>query len=167
MLPRWQFLIPHCQGMTQSSNADGLLASMIWMDVMTRLDVALSSLVCWLAILHTAEGLKLDDHCSPFQRRPFYDSMICRQGMGQLSLPHMEKFVLRGHNPHTALLHRVLKHSQPTQNTNKNLSQLSGETTAQNSAVFCVQYTTRTVARSDLLHSLISLLAFLALLITI
>jgi len=23
-----------------------------------------------------AEGLKLDDHCGPFQSRPFYDSMI-------------------------------------------------------------------------------------------
>jgi len=41
-----------------------------------RLDVALGSLVCWLAILHIAEALKLDDHCGPFQPRPFYDSMI-------------------------------------------------------------------------------------------
>ena len=41
-----------------------------------RLDVALGSLVCWLATLHTAGGLKLDDHCGPFQPRPFYDSMI-------------------------------------------------------------------------------------------
>ena len=39
-----------------------------------RLDVALGSLVCWLAILHTAGGLKLNDHCGPFQCRPFYDS---------------------------------------------------------------------------------------------
>ena len=31
-----------------------------------RLDVALSSLVWWLATLHIAEGLKLDDHCGPF-----------------------------------------------------------------------------------------------------
>jgi len=38
--------------------------------------VALGSLVWWLASLHTAEGLKLDDHCGPFQPRPFYDSMI-------------------------------------------------------------------------------------------
>ena len=38
-----------------------------------RLDVALGSLVCWLATLHTAEGLKLDHHCGPFQPRPFYD----------------------------------------------------------------------------------------------
>ena len=40
-----------------------------------RLDVALGGLVCWLATLHTAGGLKLDDHCGPFQPRPFYDSM--------------------------------------------------------------------------------------------
>ena len=41
-----------------------------------RLDVALGSLVWWLATLHIAEGLKLDDHCGPFEPRPFYDSMI-------------------------------------------------------------------------------------------
>ena len=42
----------------------------------TRLDVALGSLVWWLATLHIAGGLKLDDHCGPFQPKPFYDSMI-------------------------------------------------------------------------------------------
>jgi len=41
-----------------------------------RLDVALGSLVWWLAALHIAGGLKLDDHCGPFQPRPFCDSMI-------------------------------------------------------------------------------------------
>ena len=41
-----------------------------------RLDVALGSLVWWLATLHIAGGLKLNDHCGPFQPRPFYDSMI-------------------------------------------------------------------------------------------
>jgi len=41
-----------------------------------RLDMALGSLVWWLATLHIAGELKLDDHCSPFQPRPFYDSMI-------------------------------------------------------------------------------------------
>ena len=41
-----------------------------------RLDVALGSLVWWLATLHIAGGLKLDDHCGPIQPRPFYDSMI-------------------------------------------------------------------------------------------
>ena len=36
-----------------------------------RLDVAQGSLVCWLATLHVAEGLKLDDHCGSFQSRLF------------------------------------------------------------------------------------------------
>ena len=38
-----------------------------------RLDVALGSLVWWLVTLHIAGGLKLGDHCGPFQPRPFYD----------------------------------------------------------------------------------------------
>jgi len=41
-----------------------------------RLDVALGSLVCWVATLHRAGGLKLDDERGHFQPRPFYDSMI-------------------------------------------------------------------------------------------
>ena len=41
-----------------------------------RLDVALGSLVWWLVTLHIAGGLKLRDHCGPFQSRPFCDSMI-------------------------------------------------------------------------------------------
>ena len=40
-----------------------------------RLDVALGSLVWWMATLHIAGALKLDDHCGPFQPRLFYDSM--------------------------------------------------------------------------------------------
>ena len=40
-----------------------------------RLDVALGSLVWWLATLNMAGGLKLDGHCGPFQPRPFYGSM--------------------------------------------------------------------------------------------
>ena len=36
-----------------------------------RLDVALGSLVWWLASLSVAGRLKLDDHCGPFQPRPF------------------------------------------------------------------------------------------------
>ena len=32
-----------------------------------RLDVALGSPVWWLVTLHIAGGLKLDDHCGPFQ----------------------------------------------------------------------------------------------------
>ena len=31
-----------------------------------RLDVALGSLVWWLATLHIVGGLKLNDHCGPF-----------------------------------------------------------------------------------------------------
>ena len=34
-----------------------------------------TSLVWWLVTLHIAGGLELDDHCGPFQARPFYDSM--------------------------------------------------------------------------------------------
>ena len=41
-----------------------------------RLDVALGSLVWWLMTLHITGGLKLNDHCGPFQLRPFYDAMI-------------------------------------------------------------------------------------------
>ena len=42
----------------------------------TRLNVVLDSLVWWLATLHIAGGLKLDDHCGPFQPRPFCDFML-------------------------------------------------------------------------------------------
>jgi len=42
----------------------------------SRLDVALGSLVWWLATLHIAGGVKLDDHCGSLQARPFCDSMI-------------------------------------------------------------------------------------------
>ena len=38
------------------------------------LDVALGSLVWWLATLHIAGRLKLDDRCGSFQPRPFYDT---------------------------------------------------------------------------------------------
>jgi len=41
-----------------------------------RLDVALGSLVWWLANLHIAGGLKLNDHCGPFQPKSFCDSVI-------------------------------------------------------------------------------------------
>ena len=40
-----------------------------------RLDVALGTLVWWLATLHIAGGLKLNYRCGPFQPRPFCDSM--------------------------------------------------------------------------------------------
>jgi len=39
-----------------------------------RLDVALDSLVWWLATLHMAGGLEPHDQCGPFQPRPFCDS---------------------------------------------------------------------------------------------
>ena len=38
--------------------------------------IFLGSLVWWLATLHIAGELKCNDHCGPFQPRPFYDSMI-------------------------------------------------------------------------------------------
>ena len=41
-----------------------------------RLDASLGSLVWWLATLHVAEELKLNDHCGPFQSSSFYDSVI-------------------------------------------------------------------------------------------
>ena len=44
-----------------------------------RLDMALGSLVQQLATLHIAGGLKLGDHCGPFQSRPFYESMILKK----------------------------------------------------------------------------------------
>ena len=40
-----------------------------------RLDVALGSLVWWLATLHIVGRLKLKDHCGPFQPRPFYEDI--------------------------------------------------------------------------------------------
>jgi len=41
-----------------------------------RLDVALGSLVWWLATLHIAWGSKDDDHWGPVHPRPFSDSMF-------------------------------------------------------------------------------------------
>jgi len=40
-----------------------------------RLDVALGDPVWWLATLDITGGLKLNDHCGPFQPRPFCDSV--------------------------------------------------------------------------------------------
>ena len=48
-----------------------------------RLDVALGSLVWWLATLHIAGGLELNDHCVSFQPRPLYDSMILTREVRQ------------------------------------------------------------------------------------
>ena len=58
-----------------------------------RLDVALGSLVWWSATLHIAGGLKLDEHCGPFQPRPFYDSMILKKLSGSAK-EHPQSFVL-------------------------------------------------------------------------
>jgi len=43
-----------------------------------RLDVALGSLGWWLGTLHIEGGLKLDEHCGPFQLRPFFDSITTK-----------------------------------------------------------------------------------------
>jgi len=51
-----------------------------------RLDVALGSLVCWLATLHIAGGLERDDLQGHFQPRPFCDSMILQTGVPLLQL---------------------------------------------------------------------------------
>ena len=48
-----------------------------------RLDVALGSLGCWLATLHIAGGLKLNDHCGPFQPRPFYNIITTQRKQQQ------------------------------------------------------------------------------------
>ena len=53
-----------------------------------RLDVALGSLVSWLATLHVVGELKHDDHYGPFQPRPFYDAMTAA-GPGQASPPQL------------------------------------------------------------------------------
>jgi len=44
--------------------------------IKARLNGALGKLIWWLATLHIAGGLKLNDHCGPFQCRPFCDSEI-------------------------------------------------------------------------------------------
>jgi len=56
-----------------------------------RLDVALGSLVWWLATLPIAGGLKLDDHCGPFQPRPFYDSVIPFKNTSSLKTEAIKK----------------------------------------------------------------------------
>jgi len=55
--------------------------------IKARLDVALGSLVWWLVTLHIAGAVKLDEHCGPFQPRPFYDSMkkYCSAWLGKLT----------------------------------------------------------------------------------
>jgi len=53
-----------------------------------RLDVALGSLVCWLESLLLAGGLELDEHCGPFQPRPFYDFREAQLKAAVLKYPH-------------------------------------------------------------------------------
>jgi len=56
-----------------------------------RLDVALGSLVLWLVTVHTVGQLKLDDHYSFFQPRPFYDPSPGSEGTGgtcQVAIHH-------------------------------------------------------------------------------
>jgi len=63
-----------------------------------RLDVALGSLVCWLVTLHIAGGLKLDDHCGPFQFNSilwFYEFDI---GSCDLSDSRVLSVLLKFHN---------------------------------------------------------------------
>ena len=43
--------------------------------------MALGSLGWWLVTLHVAGGLKLDEHCGPFQPRPFCDSLITKESI--------------------------------------------------------------------------------------
>ena len=63
-------MVTHCNGLPKEVvDAPSLVA------FKARLDVALGSPVWWLATLHVAGGLKLDDDCGPFRRRPFYDSI--------------------------------------------------------------------------------------------
>jgi len=46
------------------------------LEAFKAMDVALGSLVWWLATLPMEGRLKLDDHCGPFQPKPFYNSMF-------------------------------------------------------------------------------------------
>ena len=63
-----------------------------------RLDVALGSLVWWLETLHVAGGLKLNDHCGPFQPRPFYDCVAyCSVSFKSLALKESKTFEQRTH----------------------------------------------------------------------
>ena len=63
-----------------------------------RLDVALGSLVWWLVTLHRAGGLKLDDHCGPFQPRPFYE---IRTSVNLLFINISGSLSVRQNQPHS------------------------------------------------------------------
>ena len=65
-----------------------------------RLDVALGSLVWWLVNVYTAGGLELDEHCGPFQFRPFYDSVCVLHRMEAFNCFHLQ---MKGVGKPTAL----------------------------------------------------------------
>jgi len=88
-----------------------------------RLDVALGSLVCWLATLHIAEGLKLHYHCGPFQPRPFHDSMILLIPL--VSVPCTRNSPLPPTPKPTALFPHALPQSSPS-SPPKSAGQTSG-----------------------------------------
>ena len=66
-----QRVVTHCNRLPKEAGDAPFLEAF-----KARLDAALGSLVWWLVTLYIAGGLKLDDHCGPFQPRPFYASMI-------------------------------------------------------------------------------------------
>ena len=86
----------------------------------SRLDVALGSLVWWLATLPMAGVLKPDDHYGPFQPRPFCDSMMtpatCSSYLVLFSshspgYPYTDPVLL----PHSHFLPKTWSCSVPTQ----------------------------------------------------
>jgi len=84
--------------------------------------VALGSLVWWLVTLHIAGGLKLDDHCGPFQPRPFYDSSSPQLLLRYLRLHHnlqkIQKVLckkVKEHDPTKTHEKFVLRHSSSQQ----------------------------------------------------
>ena len=82
-----------------------------------RLDVALGSLVWWLATLHIAGGLKLNDHCGPFQSRPFYDSMIihpCCPEPSKLPCENASGLFVQCTKQHNVLRSTVFRDEKPT-----------------------------------------------------
>ena len=62
-----------------------------------RLDVALGSLVWWLATLNVAGGLKLDHHCGPFKTRLFHDSMIAAKESPKVRHQYCSGFSSKSH----------------------------------------------------------------------
>ena len=94
-----------------------------------RLDVALGSLVWWLATLHIAGGLKLHGHCGPFQPRPFYDSVIFinarLQQLHILKLQNIYVLALHPVNPEFKKSRLVFMTIRIIHSTNKLISMFS------------------------------------------